>query len=171
MSWEAIGAVGEVFGGLAVLATLFYFSIQIRQSNKLAEAQSQRELLNFNVFTPLVENPTLTTEFRACLNRYEEQNADVKTRFNFLMINWHLQMESVFRMHEQGLYAEFSYKGYLSWYNSLLNTPGGSIWWNDMSGSTAPDFEAALEELRNDPNNPYQYSTAFDIMPCLEEEQ
>lgn len=65
MNWEAIGAIGEVFGALAVLVTLFYFAVQIRQSNKLAEAQSQRELMNFDVFTPLVTNPTLTTEFRA----------------------------------------------------------------------------------------------------------
>ncbi len=170
MNWEAIGAIGEVFGGLAVLATLFYISIQIRQSNKLAEAQSQRELLKFDVFNPLVEDSALTTEFRACLNRYEEQDADVKTRFNFIMTNWHLQMESVFRMNEQGLIAELSYKGYLTWYNSLINTPRGSIWWSEVSGAHAPDFKAALEELRNDPKNPYRYSTAFDTMPFLKEE-
>jgi len=68
--------------------------------------------MNFDVFTPLVEDPNLTSEFRACLNRYEQQNPDVKTRFFFLMTNWHLQIESVFRMNEKGLIAELSYKGY-----------------------------------------------------------
>ena len=170
MNWEAIGAIGEVFGALAVLVTLFYFAVQIRQSNKLAEAQSQRELLNFDVFTPLVTNPTLTTEFRACLNRYEEQDSDVKTRFNFIMTNWHLQMESVFRMNEKGLIAEVSYKGYLTWYNSLLSTPGGSVWWREVRPTHAPDFVAALEALKNDPANPYRYSSAFDTMPFLKEE-
>ncbi len=170
MNWEAIGAIGEVFGALAVVVTLFYFAVQIRQSNKLAEAQSQRELLNFDVFTPLVTDSTLTTEFRACLNRYEEQDPDVKTRFNFIMTNWHLQMEAVFRMNEKGLIAELSYKGYLTWYNSLLNTPGGSVWWREVSSAHAPDFVATLEALKNDPANPYRYSSAFDTMPFLKEE-
>nr|MDJ0879585.1 hypothetical protein [Halieaceae bacterium] len=93
MNWDAIGAIAEVLGAVAVLVTLIYLSLQIRLSNRLAEAESQRELMTFDVFKPVVEDPNLTREFRACLNRYEEQDRDVKTRFCFLMTNWHLQME------------------------------------------------------------------------------
>ena len=32
MNWEAIGAIGEVVGGLAVIVTLIYVARQIRQS-------------------------------------------------------------------------------------------------------------------------------------------
>jgi hypothetical protein len=39
MNWEAIGAVGEVLGGLAVLVTLIYLSIQVRQNTRFAKAQ------------------------------------------------------------------------------------------------------------------------------------
>jgi len=170
MNWDAIGAIAEVFGAITVLVTLIYFSVQIRQSNKLAEAESQRELMTFDVFTPVVEDPNLTSEFRACLNRYEEQDPNVKTRFFFLMTNWHLQMESVFRMHQKGLIAELSYKGYLTWYNSLLNTPGGAVFWKEVSLAHAPDLVQALEDLKNDPENPYRYANAFDMMPFLRED-
>ncbi|MFK7975424.1 MAG: hypothetical protein AB8C02_04775 [Halioglobus sp.] len=170
MNWDAVGAIAEVLGATAVLVTLIYFSLQIRQSNKLAEAESQRELMNFDVFTPMVEDPNLTSEFRACLNRYEEQDPDVKTRFFFLMTNWHLQMESVFRMNEKGLIAELSYKGYLTWYNSLLNTPGGAAFWKEVSPAHAPDLVQALEDLKSDPENPYRYASAFELMPFLKEE-
>ena len=170
MNWDAIGTIAEVFGAIALLVTLIYFSVQIRQSNKLAEAESQRELMTFDVFTPVVEDPNLTSEFRACLNRYEEQDPNVKTRFFFLMTNWHLQMESVFRMHQKGLIAELSYKGYLTWYNSLLNTPGGAVFWKEVSLAHAPDLVQALEDLKNDPENPYRYANAFDMMPFLRED-
>lgn len=170
MNWDAIGAIAEVFGAITVLVTLIYFSVQIRQSNKLAEAESQRELMTLDVFTPVVEDPNLTSEFRACLNRYEEQDPNVKTRFFFLMTNWHLQMESVFRMHQKGLIAELSYKGYLTWYNSLLNTPGGAVFWKEVSLAHAPDLVQALEDLKNDPENPYRYANAFDMMPFLRED-
>ena len=170
MNWDAIGAIAEVLGAVAVLVTLVYFSFQIRQSNRLAEAESQRELMNLDVFTPLVTDPTLTSEFRACLNRYAEQDPDVKTRFFFLMTNWHLQMESVFRMNEKGLIAELSYKGYLTWYNSLLSTPGGAVFWKEVSLAHAPDLVEALAVLKNDQDNPYRYTSAFDLMPFLKEE-
>ena len=34
--WDAIGAVGELVGAGAVVATLFYLVVQVRQSNGLA---------------------------------------------------------------------------------------------------------------------------------------
>ena len=170
MNWDAIGATAELLGAVAVLATLVYLSLQIHQSNKLAQAESQRELMKIDVFTPVITDPKLTSEFRACLNRYDEQDSDVKTRFFFMMTAWHLQMESVYRMHQQGLIAELSYKGYLTWYNSLLNTPGGAEFWKEVSPAHAPDLVEALEELKRDPENPYRYTSAFELMPFLRED-
>jgi len=43
MNWEAIGAIGEIVGALAVLLTLIYLSIQIRQSVKLAKSQIREQ--------------------------------------------------------------------------------------------------------------------------------
>ena len=40
MNWEAIGAIGEVIGALAVVASLIYLASQIRQNNKLARNDS-----------------------------------------------------------------------------------------------------------------------------------
>jgi len=41
MEWEAIGAIGELAGAAAVVATLIYLSAQIRQNNRnLQEANS-----------------------------------------------------------------------------------------------------------------------------------
>ena len=39
MNWEAIGAVAEACGALAVLVTLIYLAVQIRQQNQVARAQ------------------------------------------------------------------------------------------------------------------------------------
>ena len=36
MNWEAIGAVGEVFGAIALVATLLYLGRQIGQTNRIA---------------------------------------------------------------------------------------------------------------------------------------
>jgi len=44
MNWDAIGAVGEIVGAIAVLATLIYLAIQIRQSSDTQRAQTHQQL-------------------------------------------------------------------------------------------------------------------------------
>ena len=39
MNWEAIGAIGEIVGAIAVVVSLMYLAIQIRTSSSLAKAQ------------------------------------------------------------------------------------------------------------------------------------
>ena len=40
MNWEAIGAIGEVFGSVAVLATLIYLAVQVRQAKRQLKLNS-----------------------------------------------------------------------------------------------------------------------------------
>ena len=44
MNWEAIGAVGEITGAIAVVATLGYLALQTKQANKLARANTILQL-------------------------------------------------------------------------------------------------------------------------------
>ena len=39
MNWEAIGAIGEILGAVAVLGTLYYLAAQIKKSNEYARTQ------------------------------------------------------------------------------------------------------------------------------------
>ena len=39
MNWEAIGAIGEIVGALAVVTTLLYLSVQIRQHQRSSIAE------------------------------------------------------------------------------------------------------------------------------------
>ena len=40
MNWDAIGAIGEIDGAIAVVATLFYLAAQIRHGVKIAESDA-----------------------------------------------------------------------------------------------------------------------------------
>jgi len=44
MDWGAIGAIGEVVGALAVVATLLYLGTQISQTNRIAKSSVAWEL-------------------------------------------------------------------------------------------------------------------------------
>ena len=42
MNWDAIGAVGEIIGGVAVLVTLIYLAIQVRHARRAQQAEAIR---------------------------------------------------------------------------------------------------------------------------------
>ena len=43
MNWDALGAIAELFGAIAVVATLAYLAKQMRRTNELAKAQALRD--------------------------------------------------------------------------------------------------------------------------------
>ncbi len=43
MDWDAIGAIGEVLGAVAVFGSLAYLAIQIKRSTQSASAESERQ--------------------------------------------------------------------------------------------------------------------------------
>jgi hypothetical protein len=67
MNWEAIGAIGEVVGGVAVIATLIYLALQIRQTN-IINASSVRQSV-YEYTTRQMLHGTESSEFHAMLDR------------------------------------------------------------------------------------------------------
>ena len=46
MNWEAIGAIGEIVGAIAVVGSLIYLATQIHVSNLAAKQATMQELMN-----------------------------------------------------------------------------------------------------------------------------
>jgi hypothetical protein len=44
MNWQAIGAIGEIGGAVAVLVSLIYLATQIRQNTKMMRSSAKQEL-------------------------------------------------------------------------------------------------------------------------------
>jgi heme/copper-type cytochrome/quinol oxidase subunit 1 len=42
MNWEAIGAIGEILGALAVILTLIYLAVQVRYTKDLVRNQNHQ---------------------------------------------------------------------------------------------------------------------------------
>lgn len=61
MNWDAVAATAEIIGSIAVVATLIYLSVQIRQSTRESHANSVH-LLNAQ-FTAITERLSADGEF------------------------------------------------------------------------------------------------------------
>ena len=46
MNWDAIGAIGELFGGIIVVASVVYLAAQIRLHIKTSQDEAYREVFS-----------------------------------------------------------------------------------------------------------------------------
>jgi len=61
VNWDAIGALAELAGAIAVFATLVYLAVQVKQSNKLALAQyrESNRLAMVDLSDPIIRDSEL----------------------------------------------------------------------------------------------------------------
>ena len=66
MNWDALGAVGEIVGAAAVLATLIYLARQVTHSVNLARAQQNKGLMDsYHGWNELIANNPAMAEVLA----------------------------------------------------------------------------------------------------------
>ena len=65
-----LGAIGELVGGVAVIATLIYLALQVRENTTALSSTRHHEMLRYSqtVQLPFVENKDVR---RICPNRRE----------------------------------------------------------------------------------------------------
>ena len=74
MNWDAIGAIGELVGAIAVVISLFYLAFQIRANTKSIQGSSYQELL---VLFQGVNNQAYNPEFSGVIRRFLSHSDDL----------------------------------------------------------------------------------------------
>ena len=108
MNWDAVSAIGEVFGGLLVLATLLFLAHQIRQSNRLGQAEAQRDwFAKWNdIMRATAETADVATLFRKGLHSYSTLEKSEKAVFSGYLISMLDHADVLRRLNEQKLVAD-----------------------------------------------------------------
>jgi hypothetical protein len=85
MNWDAISAVGGIVSALAVLVTLIYLALQIRQSNDISRSSTSREIMSqFNEINLLIATDS---SVRHLLLKEGDLSADeTEQLYNFAII-------------------------------------------------------------------------------------
>ncbi len=98
INWDAAGAIGEIIGAVAVLATLIYLARQMRQNNDLQRMQVSSVFLQNRVifFQALYQNDDLMqTILRARededLNPLERMRLSTYYRSVLVLFDWEYQ--------------------------------------------------------------------------------
>ena len=86
MNWDALGAIGEIVGAIAVVATLAYLAVQIRQNNKLSQTTAVQAVSqqNLDFLGMLATNPDLGELWFKGAENYDKLDARAKQGFYFV---------------------------------------------------------------------------------------
>lgn len=146
MNWDAIGAVGETIGAIAVVATLIYLSTQIRQNNKLLSSDSRQTLVS-NDLTSLISNVENSDVFAKLVSK-ELLSAEEQLRLSFIFALDLRNREFEYFQFKNGLLDEETWLSYRKVVLINHSTGLGKKWWEEIGrGIVDPEFAKQVDEL------------------------
>ena len=147
MNWEAIGALAETLGALAVIVSIIYLAAQVRQTRLQLQAQAEDNILSraFDAYSPVYEgNNSLV--FRKGLESPETLSADEAFLFKLLMDRQRGAFATVVRRSQGGSITAAHATRLINGYKKLfLETAGGRHWLEEARKSMSAAELRALE--------------------------
>ena len=126
MNWEAISAIGQIVGALAVLITLIYLAVQLRQ-NTAAVATSTYEstMTGFNDINVVVaSHPALASLLDRGCQGIGNLSPEETVQFNFLLRCYANQWWKLFKLYERGSLPGYEWKIFAQEAAQFLEQPG-----------------------------------------------
>ena len=131
MNWDAIGAIAEMIGGIAVLITLVYLAIQVRHASRI-----QRQTLLTNQTAHWVANcqtigahPELNQAWHKAL-RGADMTREERWQWSILLYGVILDFEEMYHLQKEGYEYEFRWESIQRALRIYLTTPAGKRWWD-----------------------------------------
>ncbi len=146
MNWEAIGAVGEIFGALAVFVSLVYLGVQTRQNTRALKSSAFHQVRESfsDVSLALVQDPSLIT-LLGRINKVDPSLTEEDiARYNFFLTTFLRRGESAYFQSSQGALEQESWFGIRQTIIRVLSNQHGRDFWDSESGRFTSEYVSAL---------------------------
>ena len=149
MNWDALGAIAELLGAVAVLATLFYLARQIRQNRESVESASAETVLS-NI-TAAFQNAATCPELGRIIFAGQENmsslNDSERGQFVFWFFAYLRILEQAYHHVLAGNFDQSIWEGYSRHTQSLVQTSGVYQYWEMRKDVFSLEFRAYIEKL------------------------
>ena len=162
MDWDAVGAIGEIIGAVAVLATLGYVSIQVRLHARQLEAANEQE-----AFRQLSEFINRVSKDPAAKSVFEKVSQD-KPLSEQDEIDWAWILaeltntgEAHFLQYKKGALSRDVWLKYEGALTAYLATPVGRRWWFNRMAPFSEEFIAHLDRILEQPDDSFNFVSSI----------
>jgi hypothetical protein len=151
MNWDAISAIGEIVGAVAVIVTLMFVARDIRQNSKsLAMSALRDTTAQWNQWSDMIASSGDLADVVAKGNKaYEHLSESEKLRYGAYIQSFFDNAES-YRLLVTDYKAEKDLTVLISIVSRRVNIPGFSAWWLENTSDYSAEFVAWIEGLRTD---------------------
>ncbi len=154
MNWEAVGAIAEATGVIAIFVSLIYVAVQIRQSTaQFARAAAANELAAFernidagnHIRELLLLHPDLAALMLKAFKSYEDLDKTEKFRFGLLLRNILSGMQGAFIRQMSVEHDPEGFAGSARVLDEILANRGVREWLSTNSPDWRPEFQKFTE--------------------------
>jgi hypothetical protein len=137
MNWDAIGALSELAGAAAVVGSIGYLAVQVRQNSRFSKAASQQAFISQTAagLRALVEKPDGLRIAQLAILNFHGLAPDDKAVAYALFNEWITRMEQALYLHDAGLLPGPVFDASRAITLSILGSPGGSQYWEMAKGA------------------------------------
>ena len=143
-----LGAIGELVGGVAVIASLIYVGLQVRQNTRVMRGQAMAGLLvgQSSAETAIMGHDTAATFVKACESPADLTGEEIAKLWAYLNVVT-MAGQHVHEMHSFGLATAEDRSAAIASIANWLSFPFGEVWWREFStsGVLPPDFAEEIE--------------------------
>ena len=144
VNWDAVGAVGEIIGAIAVVITLFYLARQVRESTRVARAEMTKDLFlaSRSAIMDIASNDRLA-EIWSQIREFETD--DAARRHTFYQSFFRLY-ELEFNLAKEGLVDEQLARSYVLVIRMFARTRYFSDYWRGARDEFHEDFAVYVDQ-------------------------
>lgn len=154
MTLEAIYYIGQTIAVVAILASLIFVGMQVRQNTKqseqantLARAQNRRELVSQykDVFKIASEKPEALAQIRECHQNYNNAPPEAQLTFAHYTHQFFIMLEQALYLKMEGLLDDTTLESVANALLVTLAMPGGRQFWEQSKLTYNADMRSHVD--------------------------
>jgi hypothetical protein len=148
MNWDAIGAIGEIVGASAVVVSLIYLAIQIKNQNAESRAATVQQVLESNaVAISQLQDPDLAEIWIAGVEGFDSLSDVQRLRFVIYLTSALRSWENAYFQWRNGRLEDDTWHTLIAVIKDVKSTTAFSKFFEMRRHHFRPEFAAYLDEL------------------------
>lgn len=149
MNWDAIGAIAELIGAVAVVATLIFLAFQLRANTKSNRATARSATVGWSssFARSLYQDPTSFKQYQQVMDDPDSADEDVRARVLFFVFEITKMQEVTYLQFRDGVLDQEIWDTAKTQISSNLPRPGYRMFWTALRNLYAQSFRTVVDEM------------------------
>lgn len=151
MTLESWAYIAEIVGAVAVVSSLIYVGIQIRDSNRVNQANARHNISEFVLQVSMFNagHADRIAEIEQKISEGNDLTGAEKTFQWWSHMNLMLHAETYYHHYELGLMPDGHWKGYVHYVEGYSTAPGFADFWGEVGHAFSRNFSNWMTEIVN----------------------